>query len=175
MLSSEPAKPRDVRSLQNWVNGNGCLSWDETEYLNHCRDLRSLVPLEDGAAAGFEAWLEDKVFRLLRKFNNVSIYVSIRIFQSLYLTNLIWQTSCSGLSRDPHTFISSSPFIGSAARVLIVTLIIMLISLPIIICRSVSSSLGRVVVIILSLITLLFILSGYVTRKTNELFIAGAT
>jgi hypothetical protein len=72
MLDSEFAKPRDVRSLQNWVNGNGCLSWEETEYLTHCNDLRSIAPLEDGAAARFEAWVEDSLVRLWGKRQNVS-------------------------------------------------------------------------------------------------------
>lgn len=83
MLSSEPAKPRDVRSLQNWVNGNGCLSWEETEYLTHYHDLRSLVSLEDGAAARFEAWIEDNLVRLLRKRHNVSAFISMLVFYLL--------------------------------------------------------------------------------------------
>jgi len=67
MLKSEAAKPRNVRSLQNWVNGNGCLSWEETAYLTHCNDLRSVVPSEDSTAVRFETWVEDGLVRLLRK------------------------------------------------------------------------------------------------------------
>ena len=73
MLEGEAAKPRDIRSLQNWVNGNGCLSWEESTYLTHCNDLRSVVPSEDSAVVQFEALVERSLVRLLRRFQNVSI------------------------------------------------------------------------------------------------------
>ncbi|KAF2176027.1 hypothetical protein K469DRAFT_743122 [Zopfia rhizophila CBS 207.26] len=154
MLESEVAKPRDIRSLQNWVNGNGCLSWEETEYLNHCNDLRSIVPLEDSATVRFEAWVEDSVVRLLMKLQS---------------------RSHPNLSRDPHVFIFPTQHISKVARILIVLLIIVLLSVPIIICHSISSSSARVSVIVLSLVVFLAILSGLVTKRTNELFLAGVT
>jgi hypothetical protein len=85
MLESEVAKPRDIRSLQNWVNGNGCLSWEETEYLTHCNDLRSIVPSEDSATVRFEAWVEDSLVRLLRKLQNVSTIISMLVIRVLNL------------------------------------------------------------------------------------------
>jgi hypothetical protein len=81
MLSSDAAKPRDVRNLQNWVNGNGCLSWEESEYLTHCNDLRGLVPVEDGAATRFEAWVEDRVVWSLKKYQKVRAFISrVKLF-----------------------------------------------------------------------------------------------
>ncbi|KAF2258467.1 hypothetical protein CC78DRAFT_594984 [Lojkania enalia] len=154
MLECEAAKPRNVRSLQNWVNGNGCLSREETNYLTRCNDLRSIASSEDSAVVRFEAWVEDGLVHLLRKLQN----------------NLH-----PNLSQDPHVFLFPTPFVGRVARILIVLLIMVLLSLPIIICHSVSSSSARVAVIILSLIVFLAILSSFITRRTTELFLAGAT
>ena len=72
-------------------------------------------------------------------------------------------------------FIFSTPFVGRVARILIVSLIMVLLALPIIICSSVDSFSARVTIIILSMIVFLFVVSGLVTRKTTELFLAGAT
>ena len=33
ILSLDPAKPRDIQSLQNWLNGTGCLAREESVYL----------------------------------------------------------------------------------------------------------------------------------------------
>jgi hypothetical protein len=43
MLSYEAAKPRDISSLQNWVDGNGCIAREETAYLARHKDLLSVV------------------------------------------------------------------------------------------------------------------------------------
>jgi len=66
-------------------------------------------------------------------------------------------------------------FVATFARAIIVLLIAALLTGPIVICQSLSSSSARVSVITSSLITFLVILSALVTRKTNELFLAGAT
>ncbi|ENH68039.1 hypothetical protein FOC1_g10001736 [Fusarium oxysporum f. sp. cubense race 1] len=46
-LTLSDAESRDVQSLRNWVDGNGCLAGNETSYLEHDRDLVSLVPTLD--------------------------------------------------------------------------------------------------------------------------------
>ncbi|KAF2819268.1 hypothetical protein CC86DRAFT_450014 [Ophiobolus disseminans] len=153
-LESCPPEPRDVRSLQNWVNNNGCLSWAETEYLTHYNDLRRLVRSKDDAVNRFEGWVEDGLVRLMRKHQ---------------------ADLCGNLSRDQHVFIPSTPFVGIVARILVVLLIIIMISLPIIICVFVESSSARVAVIVLSLILFLFVLSAFITVKTHELVLAAAT
>jgi hypothetical protein len=75
---------------------------------------------------------------------------------------------------DSHVFIFSTPFIGRVVRTLIVLLIIVLLSLLMVIYYLVGSSLARVAVIILSLVVFIAILSSFVTKRTNELFLAGA-
>ncbi|KAF2629496.1 hypothetical protein BU25DRAFT_446986 [Macroventuria anomochaeta] len=155
MLSGESAKRRDVRSLQNWIEGNGCLSWEESDFLAHCNDLRRLVPTEDDATARFEGWVEDRLGWMVQKLQKRSAYPR--------------------LSSDPKVFISTTAFVGSVARVLVVFLIIVFLSLPIIVCRSIESSSARLGVIVFSLIVFLLVLAGVVTKRTNELFLAGAT
>lgn len=54
------AQGRDVQSLRNWREGNGCMARKETTYLAHQKELVSLVPAGDNAVTQLEAWVEDK-------------------------------------------------------------------------------------------------------------------
>ena len=71
MLSFGPAQRRDVESLQNWLDGTGCLAREETAYLAHRRELVSLAPVADSAVVQLEAWVEDKLIRFCRGFRRV--------------------------------------------------------------------------------------------------------
>ena len=175
MISGEAAKPRGVRSLQNWVNGNGCLSWEETKYLTHCHDLRNAIPSQDDATVQFETWVEDCLVHLVKKFQNVSVIISTVALSFSNLTVQIPERSHPNLSRDPRIFIFSPHFISRIARAFIVLLIIILLSAPIIICHSLDKSFTRIIVIIVSLAVFVVTMSCVVTRRTNELFFAGAT
>ncbi len=84
MLSFGYAQNRDVESLQNWVNGTGCLARQETAYLAHGRDLVSLAPAGDNAMVRFEIWVEDKLIRFYRGFREV-IRITSRRFSQLML------------------------------------------------------------------------------------------
>jgi hypothetical protein len=71
MLSRSPAQRRDIESLQNWLDGTGCLARVETKYLTYHRELVSLAPACDSALVQLEAWVEDKLIRFCRGFRNV--------------------------------------------------------------------------------------------------------
>ena len=71
MLSFSAAQGREVESLQNWLDGNGCLAREETAYLTHHRELISLAPAGDSATLQFESWVEDKLIRFCRAFRKV--------------------------------------------------------------------------------------------------------
>jgi hypothetical protein len=73
MLTYEAAKPRDVLSLQNWVNGNACLAREETAYLTHCKELLSIASSDDGAVTQLKAWVEDNLIRFYKCFREVRI------------------------------------------------------------------------------------------------------
>lgn len=71
MLSLNPAPRRDVQSLQNWLNGTGCLAREETEYLTHQNELISLASRGDSALLQLEGWIEDNLIRFYRGFRKV--------------------------------------------------------------------------------------------------------
>jgi hypothetical protein len=54
MLSLDAAEARDVQSLQNWLDGTGCVAREETAYLTHTRELASLAPVRDSALLRIE-------------------------------------------------------------------------------------------------------------------------
>jgi len=72
MLSFGCAQRRDVKSLQNWLDGTGCLAREETAYLTHQKELVSLAPAADNAVTQLEAWVEDKLVRFCSGFRRVS-------------------------------------------------------------------------------------------------------
>ena len=71
MLRFNPAPARDVLSLQNWVDGTGNLSRDETAYLENERELISLDPSSDSAIKKLENWVEDQLIRRCKGFRAV--------------------------------------------------------------------------------------------------------
>ena len=71
MLNFEAAKPRDVLSLQNWVNGNACLARDETTYLTFCKELLSISSPNDDTVSRLECWVEDALIRVYKGFRAV--------------------------------------------------------------------------------------------------------
>lgn len=46
-LDSRAAATRDVSSLQNWIDGNGCLSRVETEFLKQENDLMAVSSADE--------------------------------------------------------------------------------------------------------------------------------
>lgn len=72
-MSFNSALPRDVLSLQNWVEGTGCLSRDETKYLEHERELFSLAPPGDNAMKQLEDWVEGQLICHYKDFRAVCL------------------------------------------------------------------------------------------------------
>jgi hypothetical protein len=74
ILSYIPARPRDIRSLQNWINGTACLARDETTYLTNYNDLTHVTsPCDDGLAERLETWIEDKLVYISSVLRKVRI------------------------------------------------------------------------------------------------------
>ena len=71
ILGLDPAKPRNVQSLQNWLNGTGCLVREEAAYLAHSKDLISLAPSGDSALLQLEVWVEEKLICFYSGFRKV--------------------------------------------------------------------------------------------------------
>lgn len=71
ILNYAHAKPRNILSLQNWINGNGCIARDETAYLTRCSDLIALNSSHDSATERLEDWIEDKLVRFCKLVRKV--------------------------------------------------------------------------------------------------------
>ena len=71
-LGYETAKTRHVSSLRHWVDGNACIARAETAYLRYGADLVTLATTNDRAINQLEAWIEDVLIRIGRKFRIVS-------------------------------------------------------------------------------------------------------
>ncbi|KAK7946894.1 uncharacterized protein PG986_011215, partial [Apiospora aurea] len=153
-LSSSPARPRDVKSLQNWVEGTGCIAREESAYLMHYEELMTLGPKGDSAIQQLEAWVEDKCIACWRGFR---------------------KSQHNDASNDPNVYIYSGPLIQRTARGLLLSLITVLLIMPIVICNIINTSLTRIVVAVLSIILYLLVLSGLTNSGTMELILAGAT
>lgn len=70
-MGLQSANGRDIASLQNWVDGTGCLARDETAYLTCKDELVSLAPAMDSAVLQLETWVEDKLIRYWHGFRRV--------------------------------------------------------------------------------------------------------
>ncbi|KAE9378767.1 hypothetical protein N431DRAFT_499509 [Stipitochalara longipes BDJ] len=154
MLNFEAAKPRDVLSLQSWVNGNACLARDETRYLTFDKELLSISSPNDDTVSRLECWVEDILIRFYKDFREDPHY---------------------SVSRDSNVYIFSGSLIGRIARTLILTIIIFLLLAPVLVCNSLSNTTSRIITIVISTIVFLFTISALTRAKTVETFLAGAT
>ncbi|KAK2037005.1 hypothetical protein LZ31DRAFT_589165 [Colletotrichum somersetense] len=89
-LSLSAAAPRDVLSLQNWVEDSSCLSRNETAYLEESADLATMAFSKDGAIEKLEGWspLHD-----VSNDENVYIYSGSLVKQSARVLMLCLITS----------------------------------------------------------------------------------
>ncbi|KAI0401134.1 hypothetical protein F4802DRAFT_582041 [Xylaria palmicola] len=154
VLSSCPVTPRDIYSLRNWVNGNGCVSRQETAYLDIEQDLLSLAGPGDRATSQLEAWIEDNLIEYCPGFRSLPSH---------------------NVSADANVYIYSGSLIRRIARVLLLVLISFLLLLPVTICTTTTSMVVRLFIIILSTAVYLAILSALTKARTFELILAGAT
>jgi len=154
MLSLSPAQQRDVESLKNWLDGNGCLTREESVYLAHHGELVALAPAGDSAILQLEAWVEDRLIRLWRNFRK-------RRFHNM--------------SNDPNVYIYSGTLIQRIARALLLLLITLLLLMPIVVCNIISTTSIRILVVMVSTISYLLVLSLLTKSRSIELILAGVT
>ncbi|CAI7605571.1 unnamed protein product [Penicillium glandicola] len=72
-----PACPRDIESLNNWLERTGSLAREETAYLARSHELISLAPAGDSAMMQLETWVEDKFIRLFPSFQKVRTALTV--------------------------------------------------------------------------------------------------
>jgi hypothetical protein len=71
VLSFEGASHRAVASLQNWVDGNGCIAREETAYLARAEDLLCVVSPDDNAVSSLGTLIEDSRVYFREKYGQV--------------------------------------------------------------------------------------------------------
>ncbi|KAK1965460.1 hypothetical protein LY78DRAFT_637519 [Colletotrichum sublineola] len=153
-LALSVAEPRDIISLQNWVENSSSLSRNETEYLEVTPDLVTLSSSKDSALELLEGWVEDVLIRYYRGFRKGPLH---------------------DRSNDSNVYIYSGTLVKQTARAVMLCLITSLILIPVIICIAVNSVVARVAIILLSTVLYLSILSRLTSAKMMELILAGAT
>lgn len=72
ILTLKTAKIRDISSLKHWIEGNACITREESAYLLQREDLLSTTSLSDDAVANVEAWLEDRIVQCWKDYREVS-------------------------------------------------------------------------------------------------------
>ncbi|KAI1460609.1 hypothetical protein F4805DRAFT_369275 [Annulohypoxylon moriforme] len=154
VLSLQSAEGKDIKSLQNWVDGTGQLAKDEMTYLSHQCELVSLAPVTDSGILQLESWIEDKLIRYLTTFR----------------PNLL-----RDLPGNPNVYMYRGPWIRRAANALLISLIIVLLMVPVVICNTISVTSVRIIIIILFTVLYLSVISFLTRSKTMELVLAGVT
>jgi hypothetical protein len=174
MLALHPAQVRDVESLQNWLDGNGCLAEEESAYLAHRGELVSLAPAGDNAILQLEAWVEQGLVRLWRNFRKVfqPHYSAINIRTRLMTAS---QGRFHDVSDDPNVYIYSGSLIQLSARALLLLLITFLLLMPVVICNIIGTISIRIFIVIMCTMMYLLVLSALTKSRTMELILAGAT
>ncbi|KAK0644315.1 hypothetical protein B0T16DRAFT_305298, partial [Cercophora newfieldiana] len=157
MMSYSRANARDLASLRNWLEEAGCLSEEETVYLERENDLVSLATPNDQAMKQLEEWIEDWLIRHYKGFREV---IKRPGFET---------------STNPTVFIYSGPIIKATAKVAMLLLITFLLLTPVVICVLVDSVMARILIIIVSTACYLTVLARLTRSKMMELILAGAT
>jgi hypothetical protein len=77
MLAYGRASSRDVTSLQNWLDQTGCLTREESAYLDKPNDLISLASSSDSALKRLENWIEDQLIQYHKGFRAVRMFLKL--------------------------------------------------------------------------------------------------
>ena len=172
-LSYSPASSRDVTSLCNWLEEMGCLSEEESLYLNRVRDLVSLASSRDVAMNSMEAWVEDRLVQFCCGFRTVSRVCQSECPRIKHQQQM--KRPAFAVSSNPHVYIYSGTMIRTVATGLMVLLITSLILTPVVVCILVDSIPARIAIITGSTLCYLTVLSRLTKSRMIELMLAAAT
>ncbi|RHZ62535.1 uncharacterized protein CDV56_102179 [Aspergillus thermomutatus] len=153
LLNIKTASARDVESLQNWLDGTGCLARKESAYLEHNHDLASLASAGDTATLRIETWVEDRLIRFWPGYH---------------------KDRADSISNDSHVYLDVNPWVGQLARFLLLLVITLLLLMPAVICNMIDGLLVRMVVVVVFTMVYLAMLLTLIKSRTMELILAGA-
>ncbi|CEJ93277.1 hypothetical protein VHEMI08877 [[Torrubiella] hemipterigena] len=154
ILTIPPAHTRDVNSLQNWLQGTGCISREETAYLSHHEELMSLAAEDDDAMIQLGNWVESGLMRI--SSDSLKHQFQLR-------------------SNDSNIYIYPGTLVKRTAYVLLLSTVCLILLLPIMICNLFSNISARLVIVMIFTVIYLLLLSWLVRVKTKDLILAGAT
>jgi len=140
--------------MQNWIDGNGCISRQETAYLECGADLVSAAGLEDNP------WLEAFVEDCRLAFRKYSATTT---------------AARHDISRDPNVHIFTTSSVRRVVRILLAPFITALLLTPVFICNFVGSLTARIVLVAVATTVFVAVLSSFTRARTVELIVAGAT
>ncbi|KAI2464030.1 hypothetical protein F4781DRAFT_440014 [Annulohypoxylon bovei var. microspora] len=150
MLSFESPLSQHVSSIENWLDGNGCIAREETQFLSHEDDLLTVGPLDDGVLH----WLETVVTTCLALFS---------------------KGHQDNKSDDSMVHIFPRTFTNKVTRLLLTPLVIFFLLVPVMICNALSSSTSRLIILILAAVTFITAMSLLTKSKTIDLATCSAT
>jgi len=79
ILSYNHVAPRDISSLRNWLEKQGCLVENETRYLERENDMISLASSNDLAMKQLEDWIEDQLIQYWTGFRSVRTVQTLKL------------------------------------------------------------------------------------------------
>lgn len=151
MLGYAAADTREVQSLLNWNDGTACIPRAEAAYLEQTRDLCSVAASASSAETQVEAWVENLL---------------IWLWGGRFCTR--------NVSQDEQVKIVPKPSLQRAARILMAAVLILLLSVPVILCNAVESASSRIAVVLFATIVFIVTLSSLTRANAVEMFGAGA-
>ncbi|KAI4603138.1 hypothetical protein KJ359_005930 [Pestalotiopsis sp. 9143b] len=154
VLNLEPASPRNVSNIQNWINGTGSIARRESAYLAQSGELVSVAGTDDRVIPWLESSVEDGMAYLRSQFSN---------------------SHQVGASRDRNIHIPTGSLMVRLARIVMTVFIIFLLLVPVVVCNFLGSLTARLFSVIISTTIFVAVLSGSTKAKTIELIIGGAT
>ncbi|KAK8880192.1 hypothetical protein PGQ11_001486 [Apiospora arundinis] len=151
-------RTRDVRNLANWLDNNGGIARDETEYIENPKfgeDLMAVGALgHDYSQDGLEGPITDAL-----------------VLGSKLVGRRVTQQS----TIDPHVHILSHGITVRLTKALLVTLLLAMLAAPIIISTVLDSVAARLTVTLVACAVFVIILTVLTRARIIELFVAGAT
>ncbi|KAL8858023.1 MAG: hypothetical protein Q9178_005484 [Gyalolechia marmorata] len=157
-ISSLPAAAKPIiDSLNNWVDGTGCLSRQQTAYLAFEDDLITTNSYNDYSFAFLQPKIEMLAIWLYQYFKKHPGTAGFRA------------------SRDKHVFIFPEDTLKRITRMVIAWLTVATIPVPILIVHALRTPGSRVAFTMVALTLLIVVGTCLSGARTTEIFIAGAT
>ncbi|KAB2107124.1 hypothetical protein AG0111_0g4687 [Alternaria gaisen] len=155
------ASPRDITSIQNYLDGTGSIAIEESAFLSHRHDLANLTGALDSAATSIEYLIERAACRL-----------SYPIRKLAFLPEAL-KPGRGDLTQDPNIFFAG-PRLRSFSRAVTSWVAAAILLAPVIVLFCIQDALWRLITITVAVLFFLSALSTWTKARTIEVVTAGA-